>query len=135
MGGELALLDSSVWISYFRPEGSRELKRAVQEALRRGQVVTCWVVRAEILIGARDEGSFAKLADHMGAVPDVPLDDAIWESAARLGYVMRKKGVTLPLPDLLVAQAAMAHDLILWHVDEHYEAVRRFAPLRTRSFL
>lgn len=135
MGREPALLDSSVWISYFRPEGGQVLKRAVQQALRRGDVFTCQVVRTEILIGARDDKSFAKLADHLAAVPEVPLNESVWEWAARLGYLMRKKGVIVPVPDLLIAQAALAHDLVLWHVDEHYEVIRRFAPLQTRSFL
>ena len=135
MGEGSALLDTSVWIHYFRPEGPQKLKTAVKNALIKGQVVSCWVVKMEILVGARDEGSFNKLLEHLIAISDVPIDEAIWKEAARLGYRLRKKGLTIPLPDLVIAQAAIAKDVVLWHVDEHFEEIRRVASLRTKSFL
>jgi len=130
-----ALLDSSVWIAFFRPEGESELKAEVQRALRGGEVVTCRLVKTELLIGARDDRSYAELAVHLGILPQVPLSEEVWEEAARLGYSLRRRRVTVPLADLLIAQAALTHDLVLWHLDQHYELLRRFTPLRTRSFL
>jgi predicted nucleic acid-binding protein len=135
MSEEFVLLDTSVWIHYLRPEGREELKAAVKKALTEGRVFSCWVVRAEILVGSRDKKSFEKLLEHLGAVPDVPIDEEIWKEAARLGHTLRKAGLTIPLPDLLITQTALVKDLMLWHADSHFEEIRRFASLRTRSFL
>lgn len=135
MGEEPVFIDTSVWVHYLRPEGREELKASVKKALTKGRVFSCWVVRAEILIGSRDEKSFDKLLEHLGVVPDIPIDEGVWKEAARLGYTLRKEGVPIPLPDLLIAQAALAKDLLLWHADNHFEEICRFVPLRTRSFL
>jgi len=43
--------------------------------------------------------------------------------------------MTVPLPDLLIAQAAIDGDLVLWHVDVHFEQMRRHGFLQTLSFL
>jgi predicted nucleic acid-binding protein len=52
-----------------------------------------------------------------------------------LGFDLRRKGLTVPLPDLLIAQAALTGAVELWHLDDHYEAIREHSALRTRSFL
>ena len=134
MNKELALLDTSIWIHYLRPAGQQELKTTVKNALIEGRVLSCSVVKTEILVGSRDEKSFAKLSKHLEAVPGVSIDGVVWEGAARLGYTLRKKGITIPLSDLLIAEAAMQRGVVLWHADNHFEEIRTIAPLHTRNF-
>ena len=129
------LLDTSTWICYLRPHGWDDLKMAVQQVLTVEQVYTCWVVMAELLIGARDERGFTQLFETLRALPEIPVTDRVWEAAARLGYTLRRRGVTVPLPDLVIAQAAITCDLTLWHVDDHFEYLRRHSPLQTQSFV
>jgi predicted nucleic acid-binding protein len=129
------LLDTSIWICYLRPYGWDGLKQAVQQVLTVKQVHTCWVVMAELLIGARDERGFTQLLETLGALPEIPVTDQVWEAAARLGYTVRRRGVTIPLPDLVIAQAAITGDLTLWHVDDHFEHLRRHSTLQTESFV
>jgi len=135
MNQELALLDTSVWIQYLRSDGQQGLKTAVKRALIEGRVLSCSVVKTEILVGSRDEKIFAKLSDHLEAVPDIPIDETVWEGTARLEYTLRKKGITIPLPNLLIAEAAMQREAVLWHADNHFEEICTIVPLRTRSFL
>ncbi len=134
IGKGTVLVDSSVWIHYFRSSGERRAKEALKDALTRGQVATCWVVKAELLVGTRDEASFRKLDDLLGALTDVPIDALVWHKAAQLGAKLRRSGVTLPLPDLLIAQAAMRAEIELWHGDSHFEEIAKIAPLRTKNF-
>lgn len=127
------LLDSSVWIRYLRPRGSEELKTAVHEALADGRVATCWVVNAELLIGARDEAAFDTLLEGLLGLPEVPITEGLWEEAARLGHRLRKQqGLLVPLPDLLIAQCAISSGRILSHADEDFERVGQLSSLRTR---
>jgi predicted nucleic acid-binding protein len=129
------LLDTSTWICYLRPHGWDNLKLAVQQVLTVEQVYTCWVVMAELLIGARDERGFTQLFETLRALPEIPVTARVWEAAARLGYTVRRRGVTIPLPDLVITQAAITGDLTLWHVDEHFEHLRRHSTLQTQSFV
>ncbi len=135
MAEEPVLLDSSAWICYLQPDGWEEIKLSVQEALVQGRVHTCWVVKAEILAGAKGAKGFTTLREHLSALPAAPVSPKIWEGAARLGYELRRKGLVVPLPDLLVAQTAREGALVLWHVDEHFERIAQHTPLHRRSFL
>jgi predicted nucleic acid-binding protein len=47
---------------------------------------------------------------------------------------MRRAGVLVPMPDLLIAQAAVSQGLALWHLDDDFDEIARFMPLETRRF-
>jgi hypothetical protein len=48
---------------------------------------------------------------------------ALWLDAGRLSTSLRKKGVTLPLSDILIAALALQHDLTVLTIDRHFEQV------------
>ncbi|MBC7109317.1 MAG: PIN domain nuclease [Methanomassiliicoccales archaeon] len=129
------LLDTSVWIRYLRPEGDEDIKAEVKRVLLSERVFTCWVVKAELLVGARDEESFERLNADLEALEEIPLTKELWLGAARLGHMLRRKGITVPLPDLLIAQVALMEKLELWHADEHFEHVKGVVPLETKPFI
>jgi predicted nucleic acid-binding protein len=128
------LLDTSVWIRYLRAAGDPSLRAVVDQALATGVVVTCWVVRAELLVGARDEAAFARLAERLLGLEEVALTPALWLEAARLGFRLRQRGILVALPDLLIAQAALQAGIPLWHADADFERLREVVPLQTRFF-
>jgi predicted nucleic acid-binding protein len=130
-----ALLDTSVWVAYLRPGGPQLLKDEISQQLASNEAYSCSVIRMELLVGARDEAAFNRLEVLLRSLPDVAIEDALWQGAARLGFGCRKAGLSVPLPDLLIARAAMLQELEVWHLDSHYERIAQFAPLRTRSFL
>jgi len=65
----------------------------------------------------------------------IPITKEVWLGAARLGYTPRRNGITVPLPDLLIAQVAIAEKLELWHADEHFEEIKRVVPFETKAFM
>lgn len=129
------LIDTSVWISFFRQEGDEPLKEAVRDALLEGAVHTCWPVRSELLIGARTAKAFESLGGLLESLHEIPVGEPVWRGASELGFRLRRSGVTVPLPDLLIAQSALAAGCELWHADRHYETVASQTRLVTRSFL
>ncbi|HPU77313.1 MAG TPA: hypothetical protein PKY84_03330 [Thermosynergistes sp.] len=62
--------------------GMGDLKAAVQRALSEGRIYTCWVVKAEVLVGAKDEEGFVTLLDNLRALPEIPVTGKLWEAAA-----------------------------------------------------
>lgn len=129
------LVDTSLWIRYFQPTGWEELKRELTQLLDWGSLLTCWVVKAELLVGARDATAFDCLLKSFRALEEVALTPEIWESAARLGHSLRRRGFSVPLPDLLIAQAAVAADAELWHADAHFDRIKEVCSVNTRSFV
>jgi len=59
----------------------------------------------------------------------------IWEQAYELGFSLRRKGLTIPTVDLIIAALAIENKSLLLHYDEHYEMiVPHFPTLRTKYF-
>ncbi|MEI6171612.1 MAG: hypothetical protein WCQ45_03930, partial [bacterium] len=79
--------------------------------------------------------AFKTLAELLRALPQAPMHDELWSRAAALGFAWRKKGGSIPLPDLLIAEVCRSRSLELWHLDDHYEAIREQVQFSTRSFL
>ncbi len=128
------LPDTSAWVNYLRSSGAADLKMAMREALAQGRVAACWVVRTELLVGAKDLGAFDTLREALHGVTDVPITEERWDEAARLGYDLRKQGLLVPLPDLLIAQCAISSGRVVWHADEDFERIRGHSSLRTRHW-
>jgi len=65
----------------------------------------------------------------------LPITSNVWEKAYELGFTLRRKGVTIPTTDLIIAGLAIEHKSLLLHQDEHYEKISsHFSDLRTITF-
>lgn len=133
---ELYLLDTSVWIhALVRRRALTNLQRRVAELLRAAQVATIALVRLELLRGARDTAAYTRIERLLEPLRWLPLDDAVYDSAAQLGFRLRRSGVTVPIVDLVVAATAIRYGVIVVHLDTDYELIAKHSPLRTESHL
>ena len=48
---------------------------------------------------------------------------AVWSDAVALASDARKRGITVPATDLLVASCARHHDVPLLHCDRHFDLI------------
>jgi len=128
------LPDTSVWVLFFRKSGSPEVKAALAQALREMRVYLSPVVAAELLRGARSQQEFQELKQDLLALPEAPNGSAVWIRAGELGQILKKNGLTVPLPDLAIAASAELGGLELWHADRHFEAIAEVANLKLRAF-
>jgi predicted nucleic acid-binding protein len=91
-GGEkMYLIDSSVWIEYFRAKGSVVAKRRVREILKNEEALCCGIVVVEILRGARDEKDFSTLKDSLLFLPQLAINQDVISLASQWGYALDRK--------------------------------------------
>lgn len=113
------LVDSNIWINYFRkaeaPE-SLQLSRLIKEE----QVCLCGVVLGEVLQGARTVEEMNLLAHLLEAVPYVNDLKEDWEKAALQVLTLRKKGIAVALSDCLIAAAANRARCSIFSLDEDF---------------
>jgi len=116
------LIDSSAWIEYLRPRGSREVKERVRDILQKEQAISCGVVLVEILKGAKNERDFQALHKCLAALPQIPIDNPVIERAAHWGFILDRKGKVVSTTDLLIAAAAYKKARLL-HIDSNFELI------------
>jgi len=125
-------IDSSVWIPYFR-EGKSAYGELIDELVEDNRVHINGVVIAELLIGARSPAEIDRLSSALAGLKLVPSGRASFESAGRNGYALKKKGVIVPLTDVIIATDCIEHGLVLIESDKHYAVIAAHLPLKRHA--
>lgn len=116
------LPDTCAWIDFFNARNT-PLATALGHALREGKVYTCGVIKYELVQGVRSEKEGKLLIDALHAVDYLEMTETLWIKAGRLSGALRKKGVTIPFSDIIVALLARESDLTILTVDRHFAQV------------
>ena len=88
----------------------------------------------EIYNSIREEGGKSKAdfwywSQLVQSLPQIPMDNTVIERAAKYGFMLDRKGKTVPTTDLFIAAAAKGKAVIL-HVDRDFETIGSIVDLR-----
>ena len=125
MSVSLVLVDSSVWIDYYRPQGPMTLKRRLQEELANGTVATMGLIAVEVLQGASTSSILASLQEDFFGLHWMDVTQQVWLEAAHLSVQARRAGVLTPTTDVVIAATAIHYRCRLWHRDEDFTRLAR----------
>jgi len=132
---EAVLVDTSAWIVSFKKAGDQRLKEFLRQSILGGLAVTCPIIVLELLQGCRSVEERDALRIKLESLEVLPITSLVWEKAYELGFTLRRKGVTVPTTDLIIAALAIEAKSLLLHQDAHYEKIASRVPeLRTKSF-
>ena len=118
---EPVLLDTSVWIDALRGK-TPEIVTVTRALLNDDRILTCGPVIFEIKRGLRSQER-KKIMPMFEALIRLPLEENIWGRAGDLDASLRKKGITIPPMDVLIAQVCLHHKVFLFTLDEHFHSV------------
>lgn len=63
----------------------------------------------------------------------LPVQDEIFLKAAVMGSKLRRKGVTVPSTDLIIAASAINSKSILYHIGNHFDMIAEHIDLKVRN--
>jgi predicted nucleic acid-binding protein len=119
------LVDSSVWIDYFRGTGDpSKLDFLIEENL----VVVNELILAEIIpqLHVKRQNKLIGLLREV-ACPPLAID---WDDLIQLQITCLRKGINkVGLPDLMIVQHAIQHHLELYSLDKHFALLSKHIPL------
>lgn len=128
----MILVDSSVWIDYFRGRHSRQADR-LDALLGREALLTGDLILVEILQGFSREQDFNQALKLLTTLPVVEIggkDVAI--QAARNYRLLRSRGVTTRKTiDTVIATRCIENGLTLLHSDQDFEPFERYLGLKS----
>lgn len=127
----MILVDSSVWIDFFRgvdTSGALTLR----EILRQDEVLVGDLILVEVLQGFRDEREAMVAAELLDRFDQVAVVDAdIAKQAASYYRQLRRQGITVKKTiDLLIATRCIDKGWWLLHNDRDFEPLRQHLGLR-----
>ena len=120
---ESVLIDTSVWIDALRGK-TPDIVTVTQGLLNDDRVLTCGPVIFEIKRGLRP-GERRKILPLFDALIRLSFDESVWDGAGDLDASLRKKGITIPPMDVIIAQVCLHHKVFLFTLDAHFCSVPR----------
>lgn len=125
------LVDTSAWIEALRRGGDPAVRAEVSAATVDGAAVFCDLVLLELWNGARGTAEIEMLEQLQRDVECVPTTAEVWALAAVLARSCRRRGLTVPATDLLIAACARTHSLSLLHRDSHFDLIAEVSSERS----
>jgi predicted nucleic acid-binding protein len=116
------IADTSVWIEFFRKEAS-PVSETLKQLLRSGRVALTGMVLAEIVQGIRSPREARLVKGHLESLPFAEVSKNVWFQAGEMSAALRKKGLTIPLSDILIASAAEHEGYEVFTIDPHFEKI------------
>jgi len=123
------LVDTSVWISFFRHRDS-EVSTMLKQLLRTGRPVYTGIIATELFRGARSEKENSVLEELLSSLECLETKEEHFRGAGDLGYTLSQHGFTIGTVDLLIARIALANNAAVFTLDTHFTTIARHAPLR-----
>ncbi len=123
------LVDSSVWIDYFRDQGNADL---LEFLIEENLVVTNDLILAELLppLYLKKEKTLIAILREIKRQP-LLVD---WEEIIRFQTLCLRKGINgVGIPDLLIVQNAVQGNLRLLSNDKHFFLLAKYMPLEIFS--
>lgn len=135
MPNEVYLVDTSVWIFALRKQPVGQIRDRIDSLLKEDAIVTTGMIKLEILAGAKTEKEFRRLKSRFDALECLETDDALWKRACDYGFKLRRRGLTIPSTDVLIASCALQSGSVLVHADAHFDLMEKPLSLRIESYV
>ena len=123
----LVLVDASAWIDYLRSGGS-DLSTILEQLIDEDRAALCGIALAEVRQGLRPHEE-KDVLDLFEILPFIETTQEDYDQAGRQVAELRRRGITVPIMDGLVAQLAIRHELPLLENDghfKHFETLERY---------
>lgn len=119
------LIDTSIWIDYFKGRGEELLEKA-DGFLTYSTVYVPKVVIAELIQGAKSEKEISVIESFIEAFNIIDQTENTWLKAGKLSFSMKRRGVNINLVDCYIAVLASEHNCKIFSLDEHFRIIKRF---------
>lgn len=129
MSAERVLVDTSVWIEYFR-EPESEIGAVLDALMDDHEVFVPKIVLAELIQGAKSSREIAVLGGLLEAFHIIDHGSETWMKAGRLAYDLKKKGRTVHLTDCYLAVLACENDCRIFTLNRHFQDIEDLAGLK-----
>ncbi len=129
MNADRVLVDTSVWIEYFRG-GDPDVLAKMDGLIKSGRVWIPPVVLAEMIQGARSRAEFKIIEDLRDAFTMIDQREGPWLAAGKLSYDMRKRGKSFHLTDCYIATIARENGCAVFTRDVHFPEIREVLDIK-----
>lgn len=115
------IIDTCIWIEYFKGNFTNEY--ILEQGLNEGSVYITGPIISELLQGVKTRKEYSMLYKCIGAIPFINCEYSDWIAAGNISFDLRKRGITVPLTDVIIAAVAMRNNAKVYSFDKHFQNI------------
>ena len=131
----MILIDTSAWLFALRKDFHPVVKERIEQLLVESDVAICGMIALELLGGTKSEKEYLRLKSRLDALYYVEADKVLWDLSSKLAFDLKRKGISIPYADIVIAASALRERAILVHADSHFDSISNYTDLRVESFV
>lgn len=131
----MILIDTSAWLFALKKDFHPVIKERVGQLLAEGDIAICGMIALELLGGTKSEKEYLRLKSRLNALYYIESDKVLWDLSSKLAFDLKRKGISIPYADIVIAASAMKERTILVHTDAHFDSIADHTDLRVESFV
>jgi len=123
MSADRILIDTSVWIEYFRSKSS-SVAQKVDRFLEKDEIYIPKIIIAELMQGSKSTKELSIIEDFFDAFHIIDQKEDSWIKAGSLSYKLKKKGKNINLFDCYIAVIAQEYGCIIFSLNRHFKEMQ-----------
>lgn len=123
MSADRILIDTSVWIEYFRSKSS-SVAQKVDRILEEDEVYVPKIIIAELMQGSKSIKELSIIEDFLDAFHIIDQKEDSWIKAGSLSYKLKKKGKNINLFDCYIAVIAQEYGCTIFSLNRHFKEMQ-----------
>ena len=131
----MILVDTSAWLFALKKDFHPMIKERIEQLLVESDIAICGMIALELLGGAKSEKEYLRLKNRLDALYYIEADKVLWDLSSKLAFDLKRKGISIPYADIVIAASALKEKAILVHADSHFDSIADHTDLRVESFV
>jgi predicted nucleic acid-binding protein len=123
MSADRILIDTSVWIEYFRSKSS-SVAQKVDRILEQDEVCVPKIVIAELMQGSKSKKELSVIEDFFDAFHIIDQKEDSWIRAGSLSYRLKKREKSINLFDCYIAVIAQEYGCTIFSLNRHFKEIQ-----------
>ena len=115
------LVDSNVYIDLLKHR--KDPASVIGEWAGQADLVTCGMVRVEVLRGLRNPAFYDRISSFMDVMINVSTPATFWSEASALAWKLDRKGKVIPGTDIIIATCALSLNCAVLTSDKHFAGI------------
>jgi predicted nucleic acid-binding protein len=129
----MVLIDTSVWIAFFREKSSTTAK-ALDTLLEEGEVCICGLIEAELIPGLR-QNDRERVRSLLAGISRIEIPPDIWSDIIKIQEGALAQGLgPFSIPDLLLTSLSIRNNIPVFSLGRHFEELSRLTSLALWPF-
>jgi len=131
----MILIDTSAWLFALKKDFHPVIKERIEQLLVESEIAICGMIALELLGGTRSEKEYFRLKSRFDALHYIDTDKALWDLSSKLAFDLKRKGMSIPYSDIVIAASALKEKAILVHADSHFDSIADHTNLKVESIV